>query len=393
MTSKSSKNNDGTYAILWDRSFVFLSLSFFLLFTNVAFFCLYPLALEEMGIALNVVGLVLGTFSLAAVLSRPFLGKLVIQKGEFPILSLGLATCFLSSMSYCLITQFGPAMLFIRVLHGLGFSAFIAATFSLAAKAVHPQRRGEAFSIIGVSLMAAVAFAPYFGEFLIREWGFFAVYIAASGVVVPAWLAAFLSIRPLFVSVQDIKKAPVKYSKIIKNRSFVFLLISTVIFSHCQATVPQFLELIAHEKGVSGGRYFLFSNLMAIIILLSTGKLIDRFGKLFFMKLSYPLLAFGILLIPWMIDSPFYFVSALLYGTGVALLFSAHNALAANYGSRIEKPATMSLFTAIYDSGFVTGTIVSGWFAHIVGLEMLYQACGILAFIGFFVVITLPIRE
>ncbi|MBW2120202.1 MAG: hypothetical protein JRH09_20105, partial [Deltaproteobacteria bacterium] len=76
---------------LWDRPFVFLNLSFFLVFTNIAFLYLYPLALEAMGSEHHVIGLVMGIFSAAAVISRPILGKLVALKGEYRVISSGMA--------------------------------------------------------------------------------------------------------------------------------------------------------------------------------------------------------------------------------------------------------------------------------------------------------------
>jgi len=241
--------------------------------------------------------------------------------------------------------------------------------------------------------MCSVAVAPFFGESLILKWGFSALYLAASGSVFLAWLAAFKTRRPLPISVQGDKKTNVRYLALLKNRSFLFLLISTIIFVHCQATVLNFLALIANEKGIASGRFFLASNIMAILILLTTGKLLDRFGKLFFMRFSYPIFSLGILLIPGMIGNAFYPVPAILYGVGIAILFSSHNALAASYGSRIEKPTIMSLFTATYDTGFVTGTIMSGWLAHQTSLEALYWACGVFGFIGLFMVVLLPIEE
>lgn len=386
-------NKNRPPATLWDQSFVFLNLSFFLVFSNIAFLYLYPLALEAMGIEHHMVGLVLGTFSVAAVISRPFLGKLVIQWGEFKVIALGLTMSLVASLGYILITEFGPVMLFIRALHGLGFSAFISAGFSLAAKTTHPDLRGEAFSIIGVFLMGAIAFAPYLGEFLIRERGFSAIYMAAAGSVILAGFTAFKATHSVPIPAWDRKNKPVKYFQLLKDRSFVFLLVSTIIFSHCQATVPNFLALISHERGVPAGRFFLVSNIIAIVILFSTGKFLDRFGELFFMRLSYPIFALGILLIPGMIGSPFHVTPAVLYGIGVAVLFSTHNALAASHGSKIEKPAIMSLFTTIYDTGFVTGAIVSGWYAHMTSLDMLYWTCGTLGFIGLCTVVLSPMRE
>jgi len=388
-----TENKELNSATLWDQRFVLLNLSFFLIFMNIAFLYLYPLALDDMGSEHHVIGLVMGAFSVAAVISRPFFGKLIVLRGEYWVFSVGTVTSFLASLGYILITAFGPAMLLIRVFHGIGFSAAVSAGFSLAAKTVHPRRRGEAFSIIGASLMFAVALAPSFGEVLIRKWGFSALYLAASGSVLLAWFAVIKSNYQLPIFPQGEKTIDVNYFSLLKNRSFLFLLISTIIFAHCQATVTNFLVLIANEKGIAGGRFFLASSSMAILILLTTGKLLDRFGKLFFMRFSYPIFSLGILLIPGMIGDAFYLVPAILYGVGIGILFSSHNALAASHGSRIEKPAIMSIFTAIYDTGFVTGTIISGWFAHQASLEVLYWACGVLGFIGLFMVVLLPIEE
>ncbi|MBW1739227.1 MAG: MFS transporter [Deltaproteobacteria bacterium] len=138
-------------------------LSFFLVFTNIAFLYLYPLALDAMGSGHHMIGLVMGLFSVAAVLSRPFLGKLVALKGEFRIIFFGMAVSLVASLCYNLITAFGPGMLLTRVIHGIGFSAFISGGFSLAAKAFHPEKRAEAFGVLGAALMAAVALAPILG--------------------------------------------------------------------------------------------------------------------------------------------------------------------------------------------------------------------------------------
>jgi len=378
---------------LWDWPFVFLNLSFFLAFTNIAFLYLYPLALRDMGYEHDVIGLVMGLFSFAAVISRPFFGKLVVLKGEYWVISMGIATSLVASLGYNLVTAFGRDMILIRVIHGIGFSAFISASFSLAAKAVHPSKRGQAFGIIGASLMGAVALAPLFGEVLIGQWGFHALYMAASASVILAWLAAFIAIRPLPFSPPGNEKISVKYLPLLKNRSFFFLLISTLIFAHCQATVPNFLALIADEKGVPSGRFFLASYVIAILVLLTMGKPIDRFGKLRFMKFSYPFLSLGILLIPGMIGLPLFSFPAVLYGAGMGILFATHNALAASHGSEIEKPATMSLFTAIYDTGFITGAVVSGWFAYQTSLEVLFLACGVFGFVGLLTVMVAPISN
>jgi MFS family permease len=389
-----SGNTSGNNPGLWDRPFFFLNLSFFLVFTNIAFLYLYPLALEAMGNGNHVIGLVMGIFSAAAVISRPFLGKLVALKGEYRVISSGMAICFLSSLSYNVITAFGFNMLLVRVIHGIGFSAFISAGFSLAAKAFPPEKRGETFGILGAAIMGAVALAPPFGEILIRKWGFPGLYSAASASILLAWIAAFMATHPMSPCLPgEDDKTDVRFFRLLKNRSFLFLLISTIIFAHCQSTVPNFLALIAAEKGTASGPFFFVSYSVSILILVFMGRPIDRYGKLIFMRLAYPFFCLGILFVPVMIRTAFFPVPAILFGAGMGLLFAAHNALAADHGSQMEKPAVMSIFTAVYDTGFITGAVLSGWFAHLTSLDLLFRACGILGFIGLFVVLVSPIKD
>ncbi len=389
----SGKNKKNPHKTLWDRSFVFLNLSFLFVFANISFLYLYPLALDTMVDGHHIIGIVMGLFSVAAVISRPFFGKLVALNGEYRIISLGMAVCLIASLGYNLVTAFGPGMLLVRVIHGIGFSAFISGGFSLMARAFHPGKRGEAFGVLGACLMAAVALAPPAGEFLIHKWGFHALYTAASVSIVLAWFAAFTAIPPLAPHRPEDKNTTARYLPLLKNRSFVFLLISTIIFAHCQSTVPNFLALLATGKGISAGPFFLTSYSAAIPVLLIMGRLIDRYGKVRFLRFSYPLFSLGILLIPGLINSSLFPVSALLYGVGMGLLFPAHNALAAAHGSKNEKPAVMSLFTAVYDTGFITGAVVSGWFSHQTSLGALFWVCGILGMVGFFIVLMSPIRE
>ena len=378
---------------LWDRRFILLNLSFFLVFTNVAFLYLYPLALAHMGSERHVIGLVMGLFSLAAVISRPFLGKLISLKGENRVISAGLLTAFLSTLCYIPISKFGPILLMTRIIHGIGFSAFVAGAFSLAARDFDPKKRGEAFGILGAALMGAVALAPLLGEILIQIWGFNALFIAAATAMLLAWISVFPATVSLGGKFGECERRRTQHHPILKEKAFLFLLISTLIFAHCQATLPNFLALISAEKGVRAGRFFFVSYTAAILVLLFMGRAIDRYGRVRFMKLSYPVFSLGIFLVPWMLKAPFFPIPALMIGIGMGLLFPVHNALAAGHGGKNEKPAVMAVFTAVYDSGFITGAIVSGWLAHVTGLDTLFMVCGGLGLLGFLLVLLSPIRE
>jgi len=388
-----SENRTNALDTLWNRPFLFINLSCCLIFMNIGLLYLYPLILKTMGSDPHTTGWVMGTFSISAVLSRPFLGKLVIQKGEYWVISSGMALTLVASLSYNLITAFGPIMLFIRMIHGIGFSAFIAGSFSLLAKGVSPLKRSAAFSMVGVSLMVAIALAPSIGEVLIDWYGFHSLYMAASGLIVLAWLALITGIKPGFGVSRENEGADIRYLPLLRDRPFFFLLCSTLIFAHSQATVANFLALIAAQNKASAGPFFFASYLTAIIVLIILGRLIDRYGKLFLTCLSYPLLSLSIILIPNTIHSLLFPITAMLFGTGMGVLFATHNALAASHGSIQEKPAVMSLFTGVYDTGFITGAVVSGWLANQIGLDMLFISSGFFTFSGLMIAIFSPMKE
>ncbi|MCJ7685691.1 MAG: MFS transporter [Desulfobacteraceae bacterium] len=388
-----SENRNATIDTLWNRPFVFLNLCCFLIFTNLGLLYLYPLALDAMGNDKHATGWIMGIFSIAAVLSRPFLGKLAIRKGEYWVISLGLLLSLAASLSYNLITAFNPVLLFIRIVHGVGFSAFIAGSFSLLAREISPLKRGAAFSMVGVSIMAAIGLAPSIGEAVINQYGFHGLYMAAALSVILAWVALVIGLRPAPFMGQEGHQTGVRYLPLLKDRPFLFLLCSTLIFAHSQATVVNFLALIAAQNDSSSGRFFFVSYFTAIIILICIGRAIDRYGKLFLLCMGYPFLSLSIILIPNTIESLIFSITAILFGTGMGVLFATHNALAASFGSMEEKPAVMSIFTAVYDMGFFTGAVMSGWLASHIGLDMLFISSGFFAFLGLIVAMFSPMKE
>lgn len=373
--------------------FVFLNLAYFLVFSNVALFYLYPLALDAMGAGSRTIGWVMGVFSLTAVLSRPFMGRIGGLHGEFRLMSAGMAVMLAATAGYPFLDRVGPILYVVRGIHGLGFSAFVAGSFSAVARLFPEGRRAQAYGIVGASLMAAVALAPLVGERLLDRLGFDALYGAACGVVALAWIAVRVAAGRAGERAMGPAEQRVAYRPLMKDVSFLFLLVSTLIFAHGQSTVFNFLALWADQTGGSAGVFFFLAFTLAIVILLTSGRLIDRWGKLRFLRMSYPLFVLGLFLI-----SPFFgrtggWIPAVLFGAGMGFLFPAHNALAAEHGGAGGKPGAMALFTAVYDSGFITGPVLSGAVAAWTGLDRLFTMTGGAAALGFLVCLAAPIRD
>jgi len=378
---------------LTDKVFLSLNLAVLFVFSNVAFFYLYPVVLESMGAGNRVIGWVMGLFSMAAVLSRPLMGYLTAGWGEFPLMSRGIAVMLAATGCYPFIRDVGISLFSVRVIHGLGFSAFVAASFSAVAVLFPERSRGRAYGIVGAALMAAAALAPPAGEFLLERLGPMGLYCAAFGSI----LCAAICLRGASTGIPDAARDASLRGEgdhaFVKDLSFLFLLASTLIFAHCQSTVFNFIALTADHKGASAGIFFFTAFCLAIVILLTVGRWIDRIGKALFIRLFYPVFTLGLLLIPPLLDTGGGWVPALFFGAGMGFLFPAHNALASGYGGGEQKPAVMSIFTAVYDSGFITGAVFSGWVAGWTGLDKMFYFTGCIAVAGFLTILWFPMGK
>ncbi len=370
--------------------FLLLNLAYLLVFSHVALYYLYPIALDDMGAGSRMIGWVMGVFSLAAVLSRPLMGVVAAGRGEFFLMKGGMAVLLAASVCYPLLAEVGPLLLLVRVVHGLGFSGFVGGSFSAVARLFPDGRRAEAYSLVGASIMGAVALAPPAGEVLIARFGFETLLVCASALVVLAWGAVKGAGRGAVSLRRRESPRRTPYLPLLRSRSFLLLLVSTLIFAHSQSTLFNFLALAAERRGAAAGGFFFGAFALAIGILLTMGRWIDRGGKHRFLRMAYPALALGLLLLPVFLGRSGVWIPALLFGAGMGFLFPAHNALAADHGGGSEKPAVMAVFTAVYDSGFITGAVASGWIAAWLDLDGLFYATGAMAAAGWLICLAAP---
>ena len=376
----------------WIGPFLFLNLLMFLAFSNIAFFYLYPLYLQAIGSSKTTIGWIMGLMPISTVVSRPYMGKLVARRGEQWVIVFGLIVIFFSSMGYHGLQRVAWPMVLVRIAHGIGFSAFISASYTAVAQWVPPNRRGQAYSYTGATILAAVALMPLAGEHLVKGFGYPALFNGAAAAV---FLAALLTFSPATSRnlAPSSYQGTVLYGPLLKRRSVCFLLLAILLFVQGHATVLNFIALQATRLGLAPGYYFAVAASLAFFLRLVAGSFIDRYGKKRFMKGSYLFFGIGICSIPLISHPPAFYLSTLLYGAGLAFLFPAAIALAADQAERPEElPGMMSLATAVFDLGFISGSVISGWFADLFSLDILFMSVGALSFVGFLLMFT-PIHE
>lgn len=136
-------------------------------------------------------GLVFGAFSVTALLLRPWSGTFADKRGRRPLL-IGGAMLLVVAMVGHILASTVQVLIVMRLLLGASEAAFFVAAFTMAADLSPEDRRGEAISLISLSLYAGIAIGPFIGELVLGEDRFALAWATAA---VLAGVATLIGLR------------------------------------------------------------------------------------------------------------------------------------------------------------------------------------------------------
>ncbi|HXF76744.1 MAG TPA: MFS transporter [Methylomirabilota bacterium] len=186
---------------LWTRVFTLLCLAEFLGYAQ--HFILqptFPLHITELGGTPFHVGLVIASFGVASVMSRPILGYWADRWSVTGVMTLGLLLQSLS-ISLCF-APFVGAVMAANGLRGIGWSGMNTGGYTLLATSAPPERRGEASGYYGGVQSSATIVFPAVALWILDApfGGFAAAFAVAMSLALLGAGAAGLLARSLTAS-------------------------------------------------------------------------------------------------------------------------------------------------------------------------------------------------
>ncbi len=376
---------------MWTRSFISACIGNFLLF--FAFYLLLPIfplyLIEEFGVSRSVVGVILSSYTLAALVIRPFSGFVLDIFNRKPIYLVSFLLFVFCFAGYILSALIGVFLL-VRILHGFTFGMVTTAGNSLIVDIMPAARRGEGLGYFGVANNLAMAVGPMISLFMHDYYTFDAIFLTAIGSGLLGFL--FASMIKTKTDVERAKNQPIAFDRFFLFKGFpagLCLLLMGVPYG----MLTTYVAIYGKELGIQGGMGIFFS-VMAIGLIgsrLVGGKLVDK-GKLNHV-IAYgtfiSLLAFLILAALKQINAYndtftlvlFYSISILL-GIGYGMMFPAYNTLFVNLAPNNRRATASSTYMTSWDLGIGIGLILGGRLADATGGLPLAYFVGALA-VGF----------
>lgn len=215
------EREEGIAEKLWSRNFVLLIFLNFAMFMGFQILMpVLPVYARSLGGNEATTGLVVGIFTISAVVVRPFIGKALDVFGRKKIFLIGFIVFCLFSLSYTIASTV-LMLLLLRFFHGFGWGTTSTTANTVASDVIPHSRLGEGMGYFGLTSTMAMAIAPALGLYMIQYSSFNGVFIfSASAFLVAMGLS--LGIRYPFYNLIRGKVRFLKKVLFDQRRSFPY---------------------------------------------------------------------------------------------------------------------------------------------------------------------------
>ncbi len=262
-------------------------------------------------------GLIISLFTVTAMLSRPFSGKMADKVGRVPVIIIGSLVCFFSSLMYPAIsTVFG--FLLLRLVHGFSTGFTPTGLTAYLSDIIPANKRGEAMGIMGTAGTVGMAAGPAIGGAVANNFGLDAMFYVSSAfaiasIIVVSGVKETLIERMGFTTeVFKIHKRDLLEPKVLV--ACIVMLLIAYSYGTVFTVIPDFGEFTGiRNKGV----LFTYLTVSSLLVRLVSGRASDYYGrrKILMFSTSVTCVAMGLI--------AFADTQLMLIG-GVALYGAAH---------------------------------------------------------------------
>jgi MFS family permease len=319
--------------------------------------------------------LVIGTFSVMALCSRPFVGRLADRKGRKRAFLTGLGSCTLAGLAYLLPFGVG-AMYLARALQGIGEACLYTGAAAWAVELAGVHRSARALGYVSSGIWGGIAAGPLVGT-LLGSFGHAAEFqiLAALGA------GAFLTQVE-----EDYTPSPHHARKGWFQKSLLGPGLAVGFTNVFYPVVTGFLILHLAKRSHAGPLAF---SVYAGFVLLSRfflGGLPDRLHPRTTFNLGIACMAMGLAIIATGPSRGMAVFAAALLGFGYSFPWASIAATVLRRAHESERGSSVSVLSAFYDVFVGASSISAGFLANAFGygsaFVMAIIALGVAALVG-----------
>ncbi|NLZ39068.1 MAG: MFS transporter [Firmicutes bacterium] len=361
-------------SVLWTKNYIFFFISN--LFINTATQFLIPTlplyAISVLAVEQSQVGYLLGVYSFAALLIRPFSGYAYDHFGRKKMFQISLFFFALATFLYPFAATFFLLVL-LRFFHGVFFGMISTGGGAMVGDIVAAKRRAEGVGYYSLSNSLAMSIGPAVGLAILGENHYNHLFVSAGILTVLSLLFAGLITYPH----QAWEKKKLTLASFFEKRvlplSFIMLLIGVVL-----GGLMTYIIVYSQEQGIkSGGLFYLINTIGVVLTRFFADKVLEERGPSFIPLPGFAFFAAGFVTLAVGSGLFLFLVAALLLGLGNGIVMPSLQTMVINLVEPSSRGVANSTFFAALDIGIGGGSIVLGWLTGLVTLRTMFLISGL----------------
>jgi MFS family permease len=342
----------------------------------------------------HLLGYIIGLFTLGALVSRFFSGKIADRAGRRVVMIIGTTVTAIAGFIYVLVGYIHNSSDFdiesgmlgvwlflgLRFFHGLSTGFRPAGSSALLTDIVPVDRRGEALGYLGVAGNAGMAGGPAIGSLLAVEWGYDSMFICSSLIGIAALLLT-LRLPETLPNSRPIKRSDLN---IFKGKNFeraawpaaLSLLPVACAFGVFLTITPDFVEDLGYKyKGLFNTIIVIASILMRFV----AGKASDKYGREPILAIGGVLLFIGMGILSYSTTQLAAAIGGVIYGLSIGINMPTIFAWTADLAPKGKIALAIGTTLVALEIGIGFGAFVSGslFSSDFSWLPWLYRFCAI----------------
>ena len=307
-------------------------------------------------------GLIISLFTLTAMVSRPFSGKLADTIGRKPVMLLGVMVCVACSLSYPVLTSVAGFMI-IRLIHGFSTGFTPTGQVAFLSDIIPANRRGEAMGLLGTAGTIGMAGGPAIGGLLAFEFGLNALFCCSAFFALLS-IAILLAVRETLTNQQRFAAHHLRvtatdfFEPLVWIPSFVMAL-TAFAYGTVFTVIPDFGSWVGIQNK---GLLFTYITVSSLFIRLVAGRLSDRVGRRPVLLVSTLLMGCALLVIGGAESRGWLILGVVLYGLAQGSTSPTLLAWATDLSNPFFKGRGVATLYIFMELGIGLGALGGGWF-------------------------------
>lgn len=363
---------------VWTPAFLLAWAANFLHSTGFHAYVHLPGWLEARGAGEVLIGVLIATMSVAAISTRPLVGRMMDTRGRRLVMIFGGIVHSVVPLLYLLVDSLAhgnwAAVAGVRLVHGVAQAAMFSVLFTIAADLVPASRRAEGIALFGISGLIPMGIGGLLGDLVIVDGDYRNLFWITSACAVLGLLCS-LSLpetrrggpsRGFLAALRAPELRPLWFI----GTSFAMGLAAYFVF------LKTYL-LEAPQLGTMALFYGVYA-LAAVLLRALFSWVPERYGMMRVLIPSMLISAAGLVVLA-LASGPLHLIlSASLCGIGHGFAFPITSALVVTRAQPEERGSAIALYTALYDLGLLLGGPSFGIAVKLAGYPWTFALAGAL---------------